>query len=58
MIKHVIYVIWGSLFSIKNLHDYWNNKPIIPKPRVIKTTKPVKNTNLKDNLGLIKSLKR
>lgn len=57
MIKHMIYAIWGSLFSIKNSHDYWN-KPIFPKSRVIKTTKSVRNTNLKDRLRLIKSLKR
>lgn len=53
MIKHVIYAIWGSLFSIKNLHDY-RNKPIFPKPRVIKNTKSVRI----DKFRLIKSLKR
>lgn len=57
MIKHIIYAIWGSLFSIKNLYDYWNNKPIFPKPRVIKNIKSVRNTKFKDRFRLIKSLK-
>lgn len=44
--KHAIYAIWGTLFSIKNLHEHWNNKPIFSKPKVIKKTKSVRSTDL------------